>query len=262
MRYCEHCGGRVPPNSKFCPLCGERLALLPPQDERPAESGREQIGAADTAPQTEREQIGAADTASQTEREQIGAAVQSAAAGVAPFCGSPVPPAAFSAPPANMPPYGMPVPSPMNGMPPYEMQPLPRAYFVQAQMPRKRVGSFSIVGFTLSCFSMLLFYFGLLGLLFAGTGLVLSAVGIGKRRTMSLWGLGLAGVIVGVSFYSSASSCFAHISRTGRSVSCLCRICMDEKKNDAKGTTGISVVLFLCRSLFRANGYGVSMLRK
>ena len=59
MRYCEHCGGRVPPNSKFCPLCGERLALLPPQDERPAESGREQIGAADTAPQTGREQIGA-----------------------------------------------------------------------------------------------------------------------------------------------------------------------------------------------------------
>ena len=200
MRYCEHCGGRVPPNSKFCPLCGERLALLPPQDERHAESGREQIGAADTAPQTE--------------REQIGAPVQSAAAGAAPFCGSPVPPVAFSAPPANMPPYGMPVPSPMNGMPPYgmsvpspmngmppyEMQPLPRAYFVQAQMPRKRVGSFSIVGFTLSCFSMLLFYFGLLGLLFAGTGLVLSAVGIGKRRTMSLWGLGLAGVIVGSFF--------------------------------------------------------------
>ena len=59
MRYCEHCGGRVPPNSKFCPLCGERLALLPPQEERPAESGREQIGAADTAPQTGREQIGA-----------------------------------------------------------------------------------------------------------------------------------------------------------------------------------------------------------
>ena len=80
------------------------------------------------------------------------------------------------------------------------MQPLPRAYFVQAQMPRKRVGSFSIVGFTLSCFSMLLFCFGLLGLLFAGTGLVLSAVGIGKRRTMSLWGLGLAGVIVGSFF--------------------------------------------------------------
>ena len=100
----------------------------------------------------------------------------------------------------GMPPYGAPVPSPMNGMPPYGMQPLPRAYFVQAQMPRKRVGSFSIVGFTLSCFSMLLFYFGLLGLLFAGTGLVLSAVGIGKRRTMSLWGLGLAGVIVGSFF--------------------------------------------------------------
>ena len=194
MRYCEHCGGRVPPNSKFCPLCGERLALLPPQEDRPAESGREQIGAADAAP-------------------FCGSPVPPAA-GAAPFCGSPVPPAAFSAPPANMPPYGMPVPSPMNGMPtygmpvpspmngmpPYEMQPLPRAYFVQAQMPRKRVGSFSIVGFTLSCFSMLLFYFGLLGLLFAGTGLVLSAVGIGKRRTMSLWGLGLAGVIVGSFF--------------------------------------------------------------
>lgn len=194
MRYCEHCGGRVPPNSKFCPLCGERLALLPPQEERPAESGREQIGAADVAP-------------------FCGSPVPPVA-GVAPFCGSPVPPAAFPAPPANIPPYGMPVPSsmngmppygtpvpsPMNGMPPYEMQPLPRAYFVQAQMPRKRVGSFSIVGFTLSCFSMLLFYFGLLGLLFAGTGLVLSAVGIGKRRTMSLWGLGLAGVIVGSFF--------------------------------------------------------------
>lgn len=81
------------------------------------------------------------------------------------------------------------------------MQPLPRAYFVQPmQMPCKRVGSFSIVGFTLSCFSMLLFYFGLLGLLFAGAGIVLSAVGIGKRRSMSLWGLGLAGVLVGCFF--------------------------------------------------------------
>lgn len=213
MRYCEHCGGRVPPNSKFCPLCGERLALLPPQDERPAESGREQIGAADTASQTGREQIGAPVQSAAADAPHGGMALPPAA-GVAPFCGSPVPPAAFSAPPANMPPYGapvpspmngmppygMPVPSPMNGMPPYEMQPLPRAYFVQAQMPRKRVGSFSIVGFTLSCFSMLLFYFGLLGLLFAGTGLVLSAVGIGKRRTMSLWGLGLAGVIVGSFF--------------------------------------------------------------
>ena len=96
-----------------------------------------------------------------------------------------------------MPPYGaQPAWSPPPPVPPYGGYPAPMPYPAYGPAPTNGIG---VAGFVTGLVGLVLCWVPILGLLLAGTGIVLSAVGMSQgRRTGAGTGLAIAGLVCGI----------------------------------------------------------------
>jgi hypothetical protein len=100
-------------------------------------------------------------------------------------------------PPDGVPPYGaQPAWTPPPSVPPYGGYPAPTPYPAHGPAPTNGMG---VAGFVTALVGLVLFWVPILGLVLAGTGIVLSSVGMSQgRKTGASTGLSIAGLVCGI----------------------------------------------------------------